>query len=149
MEDQDRSDKQPPDSGLDERAIQDLTAQLDEAIPRDGAIVVLDEDQTGVIANRLGYLRLGVEFLHAAFAGPVEDDQPACIEVDLAYLFGKEPVCYWFCRDEDVARPDDATAGSGTKTLGTLVVGILVLLFLGSLAVGAITIARWLYGLLF
>lgn len=62
---------------MNDSIIQDLTQQLDRAIPREGAIVRLEADieppyeaasKFRIIANRAGYLRLGVACLQAASA---------------------------------------------------------------------------------
>src|SRR5688572_15306493 len=62
---------------VDERKVQDAIAFLDEEVPRGHARVKLDQygggpDESRIIANKDGFLRLGVEFLKAAYA-PITD----------------------------------------------------------------------------
>ena len=88
---------------MDEATILDLTRQLDRAIPRDGAIVQIKgdgempEDMTcdfrdfRIVANRVGYLRLGVACLQAAFAPHLTQDRGVsdAIKIDTGVLFGE------------------------------------------------------------
>ena len=58
---------------MDEDKIKAIIKQLDDEVPREGAKVILEQygggpDESQIVANQKGYLRLGVEFLKAAFA---------------------------------------------------------------------------------
>jgi hypothetical protein len=74
--------------------ISSLVSELDRKVPQQGAVVELKQygggpDESKVIANQLGYLRLGIEFLKAAFKQPSEKN-PDAIEVDLRYLLSDD-----------------------------------------------------------
>jgi hypothetical protein len=95
--------------------LHNLISQLDDSVPREGAVVVeydLDDCMSdGFLANRLGYLRLGIEFLKAAFAEPRRntlphsDEQRDFVDVELDYLTNRKSN-YLFARDEDVEYED-------------------------------------------
>jgi hypothetical protein len=85
---------------MNDSIIQDLTQQLDRAIPREGAIVRLEADieppyeaasQFRIIANRAGYLRLGVACLQAASAPYSANDRAMSDAIQSAAgdLFGE------------------------------------------------------------
>lgn len=129
----------------DDRHIQLLVKQLDEAVPREGHVEVLadpeDFDSRRVRANRLGYLRLGVEILKAAYAPSTRSGQQERVDLDLGYLTGLEDCSYYFERCEDVWSP---AFGEPPGALSQIAGGILVLFVVGSLLTGAFTILRWL-----
>lgn len=81
-------------AGRDEIDLDSLVGRLDETIPREGIVVVDDDaDGTLVIANRAGYLRLGVEFLKAGLADSEKGHAAQRVDVELDYLVGLEEVC--------------------------------------------------------
>ena len=89
--------------------IKKLVADLDAAVPRDGAQVCLLQygggpDESKVLANQRGYLRLGIEFLQAAFA-PASSKSPQTIQADLRYLLTDNSTIGfdWFERREDIS----------------------------------------------
>lgn len=131
-----------------------LVEQLDQAVPRKGDVVVDanpdDEGRTVVKATRLGYLRLGIEFLRAADAPARSDVRPGQLDLDLTYLTGVDNQCYSFELHENlpVWRPSDDTAGSSGGRGCTLIVALIAFFILTSLLVGAFTILRWLGGVL-
>ena len=93
----------------DTEQIRKLVADLDAAVPREGARVHLSQygggpDESKVIANERGYLRLGIEFLRAAFA-PSSPKSAELIDADLDYLLTDDSnVGFdWFERREDLA----------------------------------------------
>ncbi|HEX2204881.1 MAG TPA: hypothetical protein VHG91_16345 [Longimicrobium sp.] len=61
------------DAGMDEARVRALVAELDAAVPREGAAVRFELhgglDETAVVANPRGALRLGVELLRASLRG--------------------------------------------------------------------------------
>lgn len=138
---------------MDESTILDLTRQLDRAIPRDGAIVQIKGDgglpediacNFRIVANRVGYLRLGVACLQAAFAPHSAEDRSVsdAIQIDARDLFGEEPEdpTVKFERTEDVrtirneAETVPSPWSSGLLQLfGMLVAGFI----LSSLVLGA------------
>src|SRR5271167_2697647 len=95
-------------SSPDTEQIKKMIADLDAAVPRDGARVHLSQygggpDESKVIANQRGYLRLGIEFLRAAFA-PSSPKSQETIETDLRYLLTEDSTVGfdWFERREDL-----------------------------------------------
>lgn len=134
---------------INEADLRSLVRQLDETIPKQGAVVVESETAEGrtlIAGNRLGFLRLGVEFLKGAFAQPADEKFPNRIDVELEYLVGVEDVCYSFERREDIV-PQREAEGQESFLRGLL--GIATIIFvLASLLVGAFAILRWLWSLL-
>ena len=68
-----------------------FVARLDEAVPRQGAWVTFVQygggpEESAVYASRLGYLRLGIEFLKAGLNIPESAEEEQYVEVDLSYL---------------------------------------------------------------
>ena len=95
-------------SSPDTEQIQKMVAELDAAVPRDGARVYLSQygggpDESKVVGNQRGYLRLGIEFLRAAFAPPSPKSQEQ-IDADLRYLLTEDSTVGfdWFERREDL-----------------------------------------------
>jgi hypothetical protein len=121
---------------------------LDDAVPREGHVIVgplHDHEGTAVQADRLGYLRLGIEFLKAAHAPTRDDDILDEVDLDLGYLTGLEEHCYSFQRTENLVRPaaGDERGGAPGWAAG-LVAGLVIVFILASLVVGALTILGWL-----
>jgi len=131
---------------LDDDTIERLIRQLDEGVPREGA-VVLQHDAEGyddahflLTANRHGYLRLGIEYLKAAFAEHTSEEQPHRVDVDLSYIDGFEDQA--FERREDVS-PAPRKA-EGISILAKTIIGVTIALFiLAPLVVGAAIILVW------
>ncbi len=75
---------------LDDVQLQRIIEELDNGVPKEGAVVqfeVPDElRDSRLIANKLGYLRLGTDLLRAALAPGRDPGSPESIDVDLAYL---------------------------------------------------------------
>jgi hypothetical protein len=72
--------------------LQQLVDELDAAVPRDDAKVQIrryggGDDECELIANRAGFLRLGVELLHAADARAGAGNQRETVPADLDYLW--------------------------------------------------------------
>ena len=71
-----------------ESRVEELVQELDTIVARDAARVHLRQygggpDETQIIANRSGYLRLGIEFLKAGVAVP---DEKLSVPLDFEYL---------------------------------------------------------------
>lgn len=110
---------------INEDELYTLIGQLDERIGKEGAIVRVEDDEyegkTIVLANELGYLRLGVEFLKAAYtSAPDGSTDRDVVEVDLLYLFGQSSICYTFRRRESEPMTPDLGVSSVEGTLGAL-----------------------------
>lgn len=141
---------------MDDSTIQDLTRQLDSAIPREGAIVRVEpgtwtpDDAPGefrIVANRAGYLRLGVACLQAAFAPYSAKDRSVsdAIQIDTRTLFGETPddPTVRLERTEDVRtqRDDQESVPSDWRAELFQLVGLLVVgLIIYSFVVGAMTV---------
>jgi hypothetical protein len=101
-------------SSPDTEQIKKMVAELDAAVPRDGARVHLSQygggpDESKVVGNQRGYLRLGIEFLRAAFAPPTTKSQEQ-IDADLRYLLTEDSTVGfdWFERREDLTTTTQA-----------------------------------------
>jgi hypothetical protein len=120
---------------------------LDDAVPRDNARVKFEQygggpDESHVIANREGYLRLGVEFLKAAYAPAGIAHSRDAVPVDLDYLVTSDSTVDfdWFERRE----PDSAsTLDAGSHVVPIIILGMF-LSVIGLAAVGLYTVAHWL-----
>ena len=117
-----------------------LAAQLDELVPREGAMVRirddLDEGMTIVRGNRQGYLRLGIEFLKAAFAAHM-GERPDEVRVDVYYLLGQDEICFLFERNENIDETPAVFDSFGLKdALAACVMMAVVLFFTASCAAG-------------
>jgi hypothetical protein len=136
---------------IDDAQIQSLVSQLDQAVPREGHVEVFTHEPTVPVirANQQGYLRLGVEFLKAAYAPVAHQGGRAVVEIDLDYLEGLQDHGYSFERREDVWSPVSEEEESGAWSVILKGVGMaLVLAVMAALLVGAFTILGWLGRLL-
>jgi hypothetical protein len=135
----------PPAQESNEAATEELIAKLDALVPRDGARVSLSQygggpDESRVVANRRGYLRLGIEFLRAAFA---PHEKQHLVKADIRYLLTDDSDVgfNWFERREDLpqATPESRRARIIGPIIGFGFLGLVVLCAL----VGLVTIVRW------
>lgn len=132
-----------------ESELRELVARIDHLIPRDGAHVTIPADPAGhaTIGSRLGYLRLGVEFLAAALRPlPSSDRAPTRIEPKLDYLLSQgSETPFDLCEvDEAIgSRPPVRTrlGPLGQLSAGVFLVAVAILVFIGGAAV-----VRWLFG---
>ena len=130
---------------MDRADIEPVIAALDAAIPKDDARVMIRQygggpDECTVVANERGYLRLGVEFLKAAYGPPVPGNNRASVAVDLDYLLQDSEVGFdWFER-----RDPDAPAPTVTdwRDFAGMALGMFLV---GMFAVGVVTVGRWAY----
>lgn len=133
---------------MDKERIQDAIALLEREVPREGARVNLHQygggpDEGQVIANETGYLRLGIEFLKAAFA-PAEPNRANTVQVDIAYLMTPDSDMNfdWFERREPSR--DDRAASKG-RLIPTLLLSALVATAILAI-IGLVATVRWLAG---
>jgi hypothetical protein len=139
---------------MDEQRLRALVAELDELVPRDGALVWEDEGLYGSQndpaygGNRLGYLRLGIEFLKVADAAHVTD-QPSRVNADLSYLVNVErergELAIFERREvtpEEFIKETEPT-GRLSDTLQRTLAGIVVLAVLGLIFLGMIDVINW------
>ena len=132
----------------DTEQIKKLVADLDAAVSREGARVRLSQygggpDESKVVANETGYLRLGIEFLRAAFAPPSPKSQEM-LDTDLSYLLTDDSDIHfdWFERREDLPASTQSEGKSG-KFVPAI---ILLVLFSGLVfaLVGLVTVISWM-----
>ncbi len=94
----------------EESQVRELIENLDERVSKEGAYVKIivyggGLMDTKLVANRNGYLRLGIEFLKAAFAEKdyKQEKFPNIIDIDLDYLLKKSDVYIdWLERSEEM-----------------------------------------------
>jgi hypothetical protein len=132
-----------------EAEIRATAERLDRLIPKDGAHLAVGADGSGrsVVGSRLGYLRLGVEFLAAAMRPlPATDAEPARIAPDVEYLLGRgspPPFDLYEIDEAIVSRPP---VRSGLGALGELLAGVLAVAALIALFLAGAVAVRWLFG---
>jgi hypothetical protein len=127
---------------MDEQKVRETIAWLEGEVPRDGARVKLTQygggpDEGQVVANKLGYLRLGIEFLKGAFSAAEETSSSHAAVVDLTYLVTEDSTINfdWFERRELIEQEEVPTKYS--------MIGIaffLIFLFLVFAIIGAFTV---------
>ena len=134
----------PPDT----EQIKKMVAELDAAVPRDGARVYLSQygggpDGSKVVGNQRGYLRLGIEFLHAAFAPPSPKSQEH-IDADLRYLLTEDSTVGfdWFERREDLTTGTQAERK--TSRIGRAIVILALLSGVMLAVIGFGTVVVWM-----
>jgi hypothetical protein len=125
-----------------------LVAEIDSLVPTDGAQVQLSQygggpDESRVIANQRGYLRLGIEFLKAAFA-PHDAHRPHFITAGIRHLLSEDSDIGfdWFERREDL--PTVRSRQSRFARFIPFVVFPILFAIAVCALVGFITIIRWL-----
>ena len=142
---------------MDDKKIKEIVENLDHTVPKDGALANFyiyggGEDETAVIANKLGYLRLGTEFLKAAYAESVEnmDNESSAIRMDISYLKvpGSSMTVNLFERSEDLAKPihKETKPSISWPWIGPAFVIALLVVFVGLAIVGFFTILGLING---
>lgn len=133
---------------LTDEALSGLIDELDRGIPREGAKVQLfsDSDGTegGILGNRLGYLRLGVEMLKAATATQLHDSQSKLgnIDADVSYIVDPDSAFQfqWFARKEEI-KPILSVPPTWGNWVAMLVIAVM-LGTIGLAVVGLLSIVR-------
>jgi hypothetical protein len=135
---------------MTEDELSSLIERLDREVPKVGALVKLHQygggpDECQVVANRAGYLRLGIEFLKGAFASSINPKEPSGVRVDVDYLItGDSSVNFdWFERREDLPERSTAPPTPGRIAAAVAVTFFLLLLVLS--AVGLVTVLRAIF----
>lgn len=111
---------------MDERELQSIIASLDAAVEKDCAVVRLHQygggpDESQITANETGYLRLGIEFLKAAFTEKDASlDDGNSIEIDLEYMISDDSDIGfdWFERDESLKPIIEQQDSWGSQLVG-------------------------------
>jgi hypothetical protein len=132
-----------------EAEIATLVARLRRLVPREGAHLTLPEGPSsgGVIGNRLGYLRLGIELLTAALHPlPGSESEPARIAPELGSLLTADSAeTFDLCElDESIASRPPAEAHLGP--IGHILAGVALVVLVILLFVGTAFLWRWLLG---
>ena len=88
--------------------IREMIVALDHAIPKLGAKVQMayyggGPGEERIVANKLGFLRLGIEFLRAAYAQPIADSRGCEHVADIGYLLTDDSAFVFDC----IKRNDD------------------------------------------
>jgi hypothetical protein len=127
--------------------IRKMAAELDAFVPREGARVCSSQygggaDESKLVGNQRGYLRLGIEFLRAALTTP-NPEPHGSIDVDLRYLLTDDSTVRfdWFERSEDL----DAAMPAGRKPgwlISAIVTGAITLC-LALAVIGLGTVISW------
>ena len=134
---------------MTEEEINSLVNKLDGQVPKEGAVIELKQygggpDESKMTANRAGYLRLGIEFLKAAFKQPSGKD-PYVIEVDIQYLLSDDSdVGFdWFERREELKQPGVEKSSLAKKIL-SVCLGFVCLGVVALAVIGAVSVVQWL-----
>ena len=94
----------------EENKIKEMVTALDKIIPKEGGKISFQiygggPDESRLVANKIGYYRLGLELLKAGFkpATSLENQNSENIDVDLDDLTSEKSEIYfdWFQRTED------------------------------------------------
>jgi hypothetical protein len=135
-------------ASLDEQKIRHAIAMLDDEVPREGARVKLSQygggpDEGQIVANRNGYLRLGIELLKGAFPSADEDSGSTGASVDLEYLVTDDSTINfdWFERREFLELDSTSTSATGW-VIGLLFLGLTIGILLLAV-IGAGAVIRW------
>ena len=145
--------------------IRDLVKRIDDLVPREGAIVQTRIDygelegrscthpSTVVVGNRLGYLRLGIAFLNAAYTDLSRSYPPLRVELDLRGIQGLKRICYEFERREEQVVLEERISETSSGGLWTAVPGLAFFLGVGvallaCTVIGAVAVLGWMTGLL-
>jgi len=134
---------------MDREEIEAIIERLDSAIRKEGAAVLFDQygggpDESRIVANESGYLRLGIEFLKGAYAEKDPDvDDGNSISIDLEYLVSPESdVGFdWFERNETIKTVEEQKQSWKSKIFGFSIMAV----FFGVIALaiyGAVSLFR-------
>lgn len=136
---------------MDEQLIKRLVSELDNAVPKDDARVLLDvygggPDESRIIATAPGYLRLGIELMKAGVAPASPDSAaPASVDVDLEYLVHPGSTIHFDGferRDPDVTPVVSDATGRGIAFVFLSVLALIaVLAIIGGIALVKMALA--------
>lgn len=132
-----------------EAALRALVERLDRLVPAEGAHLTIGPGGTagGTVANRLGYLRLGIEMMAAALHPlPEEGEAPPRIVPRLEGLLTPESTRPFELCEVDESIGSRPPVRSRLGPLGEIMAGVLVVAALLLLLVGAGVVWRWVAG---
>ena len=134
---------------LNDEELNRIIAELESAVSREGAKVQIfsegDGNEGGLVANRAGYLRLGVEMLKTAIAPPIKSSSHL-IGTDLSYLLDQGGSAFyigWFERKESIDPICTVSSMTGKFILYSILVALLA--SVGLAVVGLVTVIRWIF----
>jgi hypothetical protein len=134
---------------MEDNEINDLAARLETTIPPEDAVVKFLQhgggpDESHMVANRAGYLRLAALFHRAAVAPPYEKDGSAVVDVDTSDVIDEDSdvTIAWLERQETFVKVEYKPAfWENLLPIGCIVfLGISFALIL----IGAGTVVDWL-----
>lgn len=136
-----------PDSDTE---LQLIIKRLDEMVATDGAKVQVlsegDGNEGGLVANKTGYLRLGIEMLKTAFAPEIgsSSSKRKIVHADLNYLIDEDSafVFNWFERKEAIL-PICQHISAFDRIMPFVIIGVLIS-GIGLAIFGLITLIRWI-----
>ena len=134
---------------MERERIASIIAELECILPVENAKVPFTQygggpDESKIVATENGYLRLGLEFLKAAFAPHSIGNMPSAVEVKLESILSEESTISfdWFERVDSLDqrfKPTNTTPFLGY--VAALVFGLLIVMTV----VGFVTTIRWLF----
>ena len=125
--------------------------ELDESVSKDDAVVQFDiygggADEGFIQANQKGYLRLGIEFLKAAFAPKKSDKKTKnIIDSGIQSLTSDEsPIRFdWLERKESISPPISSKPGGFKDAISLLGCGIVIFIVMFIFILGITTMVGW------
>ena len=135
---------------MDDDDVRQRISELDSAVSKEGAELLIFYDEGSyceLVANKLGYLRAGIEMLRAAIEplGPGE----FITTVDLNYLIGKRGLLVKrLIRREDVGAAFQPTRKKGTWKQKAAAAGCLILVVCAAVftLIGVVEVFIWITG---
>ncbi len=136
--------------------VQELVEELDALVPHADAVAVMNVygggcDEGQITATENGYLRLGIALMKAPSALRFVDGRVIQLDVDLEGLVSeRSDINFHLFHLDDTLKPDAAPSAPKAKQpwqdklIGTAC-GLLCLLLLYVVAVGFVTIGRWIF----
>jgi hypothetical protein len=133
---------------MNEQKVRAAIELLEHEVPVTGGRVRFHQygggpDESQVVANQSGFLRLGIEFLKAAFVSADLAENPHVIDVSLDYLVTDDSSISfnWFERREDLPQPSPTAVCSPWLLIVFLSI---ILGVIGFAVIGIVTVVRWL-----
>jgi hypothetical protein len=131
-----------------EAEVEEIVGRLDALVPSDGAHLTIPADAEGRTStgNRLGYLRLGIEFLVAALHPvPASEDSPAQVVPQLGSLLseGSRPPFETCELDESIGSRPPVQSRLGALGQIGIAVGVVFVLILA--LIGAAVLWRAIF----
>jgi hypothetical protein len=122
---------------MNDRRIAELVAELESAVPKEGAAVLLQQygggpDESRIVANQNGYLRFGIELLKCGLTTQTTSGAARRAALDLRYLMSEQSDVGF---DEFELSESLTLQSSPPRRAGIILKAVGVLVALGVLAV--------------